>query len=79
MAFGSLFTLIGYHFGNIDNNIAETQRIPRENAQDELRCRSLYLFYFGGILPFLDFAERLVELDDLFHERHAPKVRHLSE
>ena len=26
MAFGSLLTLIGYHFGNIDNNSANAQQ-----------------------------------------------------
>lgn len=30
----------------------------------------IYLFYFGGILPFLEFAEWLMELDDRFHDRH---------
>lgn len=41
MAFGSLLTLIGYHFGNIDNNNANAQ----ENAPivDVIRCRSLVI------------------------------------
>ena len=41
MAFGSLLTLIGYHFGNVDNNSANAQ----ENAPivDEVRCRSLVI------------------------------------
>ena len=41
MAFGCLLTLIGYHFGNIDNNSANAQ----ENAPivDEVRCHSLVI------------------------------------
>lgn len=45
MAFGSLLTLIGYHFGNIDNNSANAQEntrrmVPVEIVND-LWCRSL--------------------------------------
>ena len=45
MAFGSLLMLIGYHFGNIDNNSADAQGIVKENAPivRELRCRSLVI------------------------------------
>ena len=47
MAFGSLLTLIGYHFGNIDNNTADAQiTLPDiENAiiHDEIRCRKLVI------------------------------------
>lgn len=38
-------------------------------------CVIVYLFYFGGILPFLEFAEWLMALDDLFHERHAHRLK----
>ena len=45
MAIGSLLTLIGYHFGNIDNNSADAQVIVGKNASivEELRCRSLVI------------------------------------
>ena len=53
MAFGSLLTLIGYHFGNIDNNSANAQRIFNSESelvvrapspiQDEIRCRRLVI------------------------------------
>ena len=45
MAFGSLLTLIGYHFGNIDNNSADAQGIFQEKAPivDEIRCRKLVI------------------------------------
>ena len=45
MAFGSLLTLIGYHFGNIGNNSADAQLIAKEKAPivDEIRCRSLVI------------------------------------
>ena len=45
MAFGSLLTLIGYHFGNIDNNSADAQVIFQEKAPivDEIRCRKLVI------------------------------------
>ena len=41
MAFGCLLTLIGYHFGNVDNNSANAQ----ENTPivDEVRCRRLVI------------------------------------
>ena len=41
MAFGCLLTLIGYHFGNIDNNSVNAQ----ENSPiiDEVRCRRLVI------------------------------------
>ena len=43
MAFGSLLTLIGYHFGNIDNNTANAQQAleKTENIVDKLRVRQL--------------------------------------
>ena len=43
MAFGSLLTLIGYHFGNIDNDSANAQIVitPSETEIiDEIRCRN---------------------------------------
>ena len=43
MAFGSLLTLIGYHFGNIDNNSVNAQQ-PSErvvNIVDKIRVRQL--------------------------------------
>ena len=45
MAFGCLLTLIGYHFGNIDNNSVETQVIVQKVVPivDEIRCRSLVI------------------------------------
>lgn len=45
MAFGCLLTVIGYHFGNIDNNSADAQLVDREKAQivDEIRCRKLVI------------------------------------
>ena len=45
MAFGCLLTLIGYHFGNVDNNSANAQITVRENAPivDEVRCRKLVI------------------------------------
>lgn len=50
MAFGSLLTLIGYHFGNIDNNTANAQRIFDSGSgpvvrvpKDEIRCRRLVI------------------------------------
>ena len=41
MAFGCLLTVIGYHFGNIDNNSVNAQ----ENSPiiDEVRCRRLVI------------------------------------
>ncbi len=44
MVIGSLLTLIGYHFGNIDNNSADAQLrgTPQEvEIVNEIRCRSL--------------------------------------
>ncbi|MDE0427021.1 MAG: hypothetical protein OXN25_19385 [Candidatus Poribacteria bacterium] len=35
----------------------------------------VYLFYFGGILPFLEFAEWVMDLDDIFHDRHAHTLK----
>ena len=29
-------------------------------------CVLVYLFYFGGIMVFLEFAEWVMELDDVF-------------
>ena len=46
MAFGGLLTLIGYHFGNIDNNSADAQvQFDQEKAEivDEIRCRRLVI------------------------------------
>lgn len=46
MAFGCLLTVIGYHFGNIDNNSADAQIIttPRETEiVDVIRCRKLII------------------------------------
>ena len=47
MAFGSLLTLIGYHFGNIDNNSANAQLQfsgqEKEEIVDEIRCRSFVI------------------------------------
>ena len=47
MAFGSLLTLIGYHFGNIDNNSADAQVFtiedPKPEIVDEIRCRKLVI------------------------------------
>ena len=44
MAFGSLLTLIGYHFGNIDNNSANAQIvITAPEIVDEIRCRKLII------------------------------------
>ena len=43
MAFGSLLTLIGYHFGDIDNNSVNAQQ-PSErvvNIVDKIRVRQL--------------------------------------
>lgn len=41
MVIGSILTIIGYHFGNIDNNTAEAQR--DDPIDDEIRCRRLVL------------------------------------
>ena len=49
MAFGCLLTLIGYHFGNIDNNSVDAQveveHVAEEKAEivDEIRCRRLVI------------------------------------
>ena len=45
MAFGCLLTLIGYHFGNVDNNSVDAQGIVKEKAEivDEIRCRKLVI------------------------------------
>lgn len=47
MAFGCLLTLIGYHFGNIDNNSADAQVefVVKEKVEivDEIRCRKLVI------------------------------------
>ena len=46
MAIGSLLTLIGYHFGNIDNNSANAQiRVTPQETEivDEIRCRELVI------------------------------------
>lgn len=47
MAFGGLLTLIGYHFGNIDNNSADAQVFtiedPKPEIVDEIRCRKLVI------------------------------------
>ena len=47
MAVGSLLTLIGYHFGNVDNNSADAQVQfdMREKTEivDEIRCRKLVI------------------------------------
>ena len=42
----ALLTLIGYHFGNIDNNSADAQitiRSPETEIVDEIRCRRLVI------------------------------------
>ena len=41
MAFGCLLTIIGYHFGNIDNNSANAQE--HTPILDEVRCRRLVI------------------------------------
>ena len=38
MALGRLLTLIGYHFGNIENNTADAQGL---DVQEKIFCRSL--------------------------------------
>ena len=46
MAIGSLLTLIGYHFGNIDNNSADAQLLDTSQETeivDEIRCRKLVI------------------------------------
>ena len=47
MALGSLLTLIGYHFGNIDNNRADAQVEfgvkEKSEIVDEIRCRKLVI------------------------------------
>ena len=45
MAFGCLLTLIGYHFGNIDNNSANAQLVVEKSTPivDEIRCRKLVI------------------------------------
>ena len=45
MAFGCLLTVIGYHFGNIDNNSADAQEIvvKEKHIVDEIRCRKLVI------------------------------------
>ena len=48
MAFGSLLTLIGYYFGNIDNNSANAQEpatavYPENKIVDEVLCRRLVI------------------------------------
>lgn len=52
MAFGSLLTLIGYHFGNIDNNSANAQETFRVGERgpitDEIRCRKLLIVGADG-------------------------------
>ena len=35
----------------------------------------IYLFTFGGILPFLEMAEWVLNLDDLFHDRHTHALK----
>ena len=39
MVIGSLLTLIGYHFGNVDNNTASAQK--DDSIVDEIQCRRL--------------------------------------
>ena len=51
MAIGSLLTLIGYHFGNIDNNSANAQITitPQETEiVDEIRCRKIVIVGSDG-------------------------------
>ena len=45
MVFGCLLTVIGYHFGNIDNNSADAQLAVEKSVPivDEIRCRSLVI------------------------------------
>ncbi|RKU15923.1 hypothetical protein C6501_06070 [Candidatus Poribacteria bacterium] len=45
MVLGCLLTLIGYHFGNIDNNSADAQLVDKEKAPivDEIWCRKLII------------------------------------
>ena len=44
MAFGCLLTLIGYYFGNVDNNSADAQVVKKAvKTADELRCRRLVI------------------------------------
>ena len=41
MVIGSLLTLIGYHFGNVDSNTASAQK--DDPIVDEIRCRKLVI------------------------------------
>lgn len=42
MALGGLLTLIGYHYGNIDNNTANAQ-VAADEVKDVIRCRKLII------------------------------------
>ena len=43
MVIGSLLTIIGYHFGNIDNNTADAQEKVDTPIVDEIQCRRLVI------------------------------------
>ena len=47
MALGGLLTLIGYHFGNIENNTADAQ-VAADEVKDVIRCRKLIIVGKGG-------------------------------
>ena len=49
MALGGLLTLIGYHFGNIENNTADAQ-VAADEVKDVIRCRKLIIVGEGGAL-----------------------------
>lgn len=51
MALGGLLTLIGYHFGNIENHTADAQ-VAADEVKDVIRCRKLIIVgkKGGGIL-----------------------------
>ncbi len=62
MVIGSLLTLIGYHFGNIDNNSADAQLrgTPQETEiVDEIKCRKL-------VIVGKDDTRRIILRTDLF-------------
>ncbi len=48
MVIGSLLTIIGYHFGNIDNNTADAQEKADTPIVDEIRCRRLVVVNEDG-------------------------------
>ncbi len=48
MVIGSLLTIIGYHFGNIENNTADAQEKTDNPIVDEIRCRHLLIVNEDG-------------------------------